>query len=389
MTTVAIAAPARAKSVAIERVPWMVWTSALATVSAAVGGLWDISWHISIGRDTFWTPPHMLIQLCAIIGGVTSIYLIARSTFVDNTAADHTVRILGLRAPLGAFLCGWGALAMLTSAPFDNWWHAAYGLDVKVISPPHALLMAGSAGVIYGGFLLIMAQMSNAADAVRDKIDRIFLFLFGVLMMAGHADLIEFSNRVLMHSAMFYRAFCIPYPLQLMVVRTVSKQRWACTITAGIYTGLALGQEWILPLFPAEQKLSPVYNRVPHMVPIGFPVLVIVPALFFDLLWPRLRTWKFPFRAASAGIVFLATFIFVQWPLADFLVSPRSADWFFGTHYRMYMIPADSPVTLGQFIPDEGGLTALAIGLLIAGVTAMLTSALGMGIGAGLRQIRR
>ena len=29
---------------------------------------------------------------------------------------------------------------MLTSAPFDNWWHDAYGLDVKIISPPHMFL---------------------------------------------------------------------------------------------------------------------------------------------------------------------------------------------------------------------------------------------------------
>ena len=32
---------------------------------------------------------------------------------------------------------------MLTSAPFDNWWHNAYGLDVKIVSPPHTLLILG------------------------------------------------------------------------------------------------------------------------------------------------------------------------------------------------------------------------------------------------------
>ena len=32
---------------------------------------------------------------------------------------------------------------MITSAPFDNWWHEAYGLDVKILSPPHMLLAAG------------------------------------------------------------------------------------------------------------------------------------------------------------------------------------------------------------------------------------------------------
>lgn len=29
---------------------------------------------------------------------------------------------------------------MITSAPFDKWWHNAYGLDTKVVSPPHVPL---------------------------------------------------------------------------------------------------------------------------------------------------------------------------------------------------------------------------------------------------------
>ena len=39
---------------------------------------------------------------------------------------------------------------MLTSAPFDDWWHGAYGLDVKVLSPPHVLLALGIISVAAG-----------------------------------------------------------------------------------------------------------------------------------------------------------------------------------------------------------------------------------------------
>ena len=60
---------------------------------------------------------------------------------------DASVNVFGLRAPLGVFLAGWGGIAMITSAPFDNWWHAAYGLDVKIVSPPHTLLILGIRGV--------------------------------------------------------------------------------------------------------------------------------------------------------------------------------------------------------------------------------------------------
>src|SRR5712691_3833060 len=154
------------------RIPWTVWTSTAATTSVVVGSLWDISWHVSIGRDTFWTPPHLLIQLCAAIGGLTSIFLILRTTFGGDTEArGSSVRVFGLRAPLGAFIMGWGALGMVTSAPFDNWWHEAYGLDVKVVSPPHMLLALGALGVIYGGFALTMAQRNRAAADLGDRIE--------------------------------------------------------------------------------------------------------------------------------------------------------------------------------------------------------------------------
>ena len=42
-------------------VPWYIWCAVAGVVSALVGGYWDISWHMSIGRDSFWTPAHIAI----------------------------------------------------------------------------------------------------------------------------------------------------------------------------------------------------------------------------------------------------------------------------------------------------------------------------------------
>ena len=39
--------------------------------SIILGVLWDISWHRTIGRDTFWTPAHMAIYLGGVLGGLT------------------------------------------------------------------------------------------------------------------------------------------------------------------------------------------------------------------------------------------------------------------------------------------------------------------------------
>src|SRR5271155_5552887 len=144
-------------------VPWYVWCGVIAVTSASIGGAWDVSWHRSIGRDSFWTPAHMAIYACGVLAAIFCAYLIFATTFGKSAYLKSiSVSVLGFRAPLGAFIAAWGGIAMLTSAPFDNWWHAAYGLDVKIVSPPHTLLILGIRGVGVGVLFLILAAMNRA-----------------------------------------------------------------------------------------------------------------------------------------------------------------------------------------------------------------------------------
>src|SRR6185295_2294254 len=118
---------------------------------------WDISWHSTIGRDTFWTPAHMAIYLGGLVGGLCSGWLVLKTTFWGSAAERAaSVRLWGLRGPIGAWVSIWGAAAMLTSAPFDDWWHNTYGLDVKILSPPHSILAAGMHHVVVGVVLLVL-----------------------------------------------------------------------------------------------------------------------------------------------------------------------------------------------------------------------------------------
>jgi hypothetical protein len=80
-------------------VPWYLWCAALAVTSAYVGGYWDISWHRSIGRDSFWSAPHMAIYACGVLAGISSAYLIFSTTFRQQASLrDVSVRIWGLSA---------------------------------------------------------------------------------------------------------------------------------------------------------------------------------------------------------------------------------------------------------------------------------------------------
>ena len=300
-------------------IPWYIWVLFAAVVSVVVGGYWDISWHMSIGRDTFWTPAHIAIQMCGILAGFSCAYLIFSCTFGNDPALRAaSVEVWKFRGPLGAFIASWGGATMLSSAPFDNWWHNAYGLDVKIFSPPHVVLDGGVLAIQVGAVVLIASTMNRSSAQLLKKLDRLLLLLGGMVTMLALTVVWESTYRVLMHSAQCYRAVAIVLPVVLIGFAIISRQRWACTIVAGIYTAYAAFMLWLFPFFPATPKLGPVYQHITHMVPMEFPLLVIVPAFLLDLARPRIAAWSKWAQAAVLGVIFLAAFLAVQWPFADF-----------------------------------------------------------------------
>ena len=374
----------------LTTVPWYVWSVFGAVISVVIGGYWDISWHMSIGRDTFWTPAHMLIQLCGILAGFTSGYLILSCTLGrDPALASASVSVWSFRGPLGAFIAAWGSATMLTSAPFDNWWHNAYGLDVKIFSPPHVVLDGGVLAIQIGALVLIASARNRSSGVLRRKLDWMLLLLGGMITMLALTVVWESTYRVLMHTAQCYRAVAIVIPVVLTAFARISENRWARTIVAGVYTAYAMLMLWIFPLFPATPKLGPVYQRITHMVPMEFPLLVIVPALMLDLFEPRIAGWKKWPKAAALGVVFLGAFLAVQWPFARFLVSTASANWFFGTKYFAYFATPNGYDIRHLFVPIDYAAFGFWMIMAEAVILAILSTRLGSAAGEWVRAIRR
>lgn len=391
----AAAIPSTVPDAVSGTVPWYVWGGVLAVTSASVGGAWDVSWHRSIGRDTFWTPAHMAIYACGVLAAVICGYLIFATTFGRSAGKKAaSVSVLGFRAPLGAFIAAWGGIAMLTSAPFDNWWHAAYGLDVKIVSPPHTLLILGIRAVGVGMLFLILAAMNRAADAGVSgersfrALQRLFLYLGGLIVGGQMFFLMEYTWDVKLHQASVYVAMGIALPLVFAVLSAASRHRWAATWAATVYTIFVIGEILILPLFPAQPKLGPVFFPVTHMVPAKFPILILVPALALDLLWQRTRAWK-PWQvAAVSGAVFIAVLTVVEWPFASFLLSKASENRFFGTIYFDYNSRPNGVDRMRLFFhPDHGA--ALWEGLLRAAVYGSVGTWVGLRFGRWMRGVQR
>src|ERR1041385_9124905 len=101
----ASAPPAASLEPAVVRTAYAV---IVAAAMIAIGLTWDIAWHRSVGRDSFWTAPHVVEYLAAMLVGISCGWLVLRSTFAQARAErDQMVRFWGFRGPLGAWVSVW------------------------------------------------------------------------------------------------------------------------------------------------------------------------------------------------------------------------------------------------------------------------------------------
>ena len=368
-------------------VSWPIYAVLFASTSVVLGVIWDISWHRTIGRDTFWTPAHIGIYLGGVVSGLTCGWLALRTTFAGS-AQDRaaTVRFWGFRAPFGAWVSIWGAIAMLTSAPFDDWWHNAYGLDVKIISPPHMVLAAGIGAIQAGAMLMALASQNRAGGERRD-LNRMFLLGAGLLLLLAATVATEYTQRWDMHQSLFYQVSAGVFVFFLVGAARAARTKWPATTVALVYSALTMVMLLLLPLFPGQPLLGPIYVQIDRFMPPDFPLLLVAPALVIDVLMRRVTPggWRDWGLAAALALAFVVTFVAVQWPAADFLVSPWARNDFFGSHRMDYGVPPEIQARWYQLNPPDN----LAIGLPIAMVIGFVSARLALWWGNWMSRVQR
>ncbi|HEU5219333.1 MAG TPA: hypothetical protein VFU23_11770 [Gemmatimonadales bacterium] len=366
----------------------------VAAVLIAVGLIWDIAWHRSIGRDTFWTPPHMVEYAAALIVGAGCGRLILNSS-LRRTAPERgsMVRFWGFHGPLGAWVAVWGSLAMLVSAPFDNWWHNAYGLDVRIVSPPHMLLGAGMTAIIVGAWLMTLAEQNRTAErqpryaVVFAIASAVFLLMIVTITM----ETTGFPN--LWRSRVFYLVSAAIFPFVLAAAARAGRLERPATITAGIFMLLSLSLSWVIQQVPARPMLAPINNPITHLVAAPFPVALIVPAFLFDIFQRRLGRGRDGRLALLLGAGFVLALLAVSWPLSAFLLSPAARNpvfladqWDFSIRPGPWQYEYWENVTGGRAHP---GPLAFARVLLVAALLAATSSRLGLALGSWMRKVQR
>jgi hypothetical protein len=348
-----------------------------------------------VGRDTFWSPPHLVEYAAAIIVGLSCGWLILRTSFGGSPAERGAmVRFWGFRGPMGAWVSVWGALAMITSAPFDDWWHNAYGLDVEIVSPPHMVLLAGMLAIVIGAMLMALARQNRAAEADSGAARWSYAFaaaLVLLLLVTATFEYTGFPN--LWRGKAFYQISAAVFPFALAFAARTGRLRWPATTTAALYLLASLTLSWILQLVPATARLAPIQNPVTHLVPAPFPLLLVAPAFAFDLLyrrWGRKGDWRLSLLLGTAFVIVLVA---VSWPAAAFLISPLARNPVFLADQWDYT------VRLGPWryeywdsveeIRAGTRVQPIGLGFLIAVLYAATSSRVGLAWGQWMREVKR
>ena len=120
----------------------------------------DLQWHIDVGRDQMLTPPHVMI-----LAGFFPAMIVSLLFMMWTTRDYHRgIEVPGLRigpivAPVAIWMTFLGQITIMFGALFDDYWHAQYGLDVNIATPPHLW-------TIFGGVIAELATLVLACQLI-------------------------------------------------------------------------------------------------------------------------------------------------------------------------------------------------------------------------------
>jgi hypothetical protein len=264
------------------------------------GVYFDTAWHRTVGRDTFFSLPHLFIYGAGFlvwVSCVTAVVLATRERLAD--LGGIVLHAGPLRLPLGFALCGLGTATIVLAIPTDLAWHAIFGKDLLIWSPPHLQGVVGGAIGALGILFAVAGQKGRGALAPRWR--------WQLVMLLPLVDLLHYVHWSLAHYTLFpwtrtpdFYPFIVALTVPLIVV--------AAARAAGAWTPTWAGLLFVVAIALIDGLLAAIDFARPTITPLFF-----VPAIPVSLLyawWPERR------HAAStaiiAGVVYLVGFVLME-----------------------------------------------------------------------------
>lgn len=262
------------------------------------GTYWDIRYHVDIGRDSFWIPPHLMVYGGVTIGFLGSLLALWKARKIHKPFSKKLLFAIVLII-LSGFL-------QILVAPIDDWWHRVFGLDVTVWSPPHLLLIfagfAISLSVIYFQKLYMhIAKLDIVRKLTNDEIK--LEIMFGIALVGLNIILAEFEyfrtipqfHPSQLRAPWLYLAIlAIQFSFIFTLAKILIRRRWAVTRIAVIYFLIRLTLSVIL----FGSGSWPI-----------FPPMIIISAILFDWITRKGVDLK---KITLASLIFSISFYVVE-----------------------------------------------------------------------------
>ncbi len=244
-----------------------LWILLTAKLVAGWGVQWDIQWHVIVGRDSFWIPPHVMTY-----GGISVAVLVSFGVLLWTTVRSlgggvrqpGAVTLLGLTATRGYHLAAWGIALTVLAAPIDDLWHRRFGIDVTLWSPPHLLGLLGAVINSAAGWLI-----AREVYPVGSRARLAAMVLAGALVYGGIAVTLQPALRMAyVHGGIAFYTYpilaALLVPLALVITARVSDLRAAplMVLVLALLIGFMgawiarAGFAWMQPVSVIEEEIA-------------------------------------------------------------------------------------------------------------------------------------
>lgn len=161
-----------------------VWTVAGGGALGLVATYWDDGWHTEIGRDSALIPPHLLLYgSIGLVGAVLAVWVL--TVLWRTRSLRATVATPGLALAVAAGVVTAGA------APADAAWHAVFGRDSVLWSPPHLLSVIGTAVLVVA---ILLGARRDGSRSSRMALAAILLGAAEIVVLEYETDVPQFSE---------------------------------------------------------------------------------------------------------------------------------------------------------------------------------------------------
>lgn len=233
----------------------------VALFSAVLAGTWDVWWHGALGRESFWSPPHLLLYASVIVAIATGCY----GWWKTRERSWKWLALVLFLVP--------------ASAPFDELWHRMFGVEPAnspwiVWSPPHVIL----ALALISSFLVLFFSLRKDEDLIARHLLQSTALASALILATFLASPLEPLGPYIL---MGYAGAAVGSGI--IAATFLLAQQWMRRFGSAISVAAIF---MLLSAMNFGEKLAPGMNIQPHDHPPGWLMIFscLVPAALIDVL---------------------------------------------------------------------------------------------------------